>query len=179
VVVISQLASGCRAARRRCGGNLPVGSWLPGCPRAAGWPGLVRPSMGPEAPPGAGPVRYVARWFALFRPSPLKTGPSQCTDHPHSKRRFFKVFCTLSHHIHHFGPKWGRRVCREARLGWTDRAGSSRLSHGGVGAQRGPRDAGRHVELRQGLYGRHGVSRGLLCTTPTRAGVVEGLAPGG
>jgi hypothetical protein len=110
------LASGCRAARRRCGGNLPVGSWLPGCPRAAGWPGLVRPSMGPEAPPGAGPVRYVARWFALFRPSPLKTGPSQCTDHPQSKRRFFKVFCTLSHHIHHFAPKWGRRVCVEVKL---------------------------------------------------------------
>jgi hypothetical protein len=36
-----------------------------------------------------------------------------------------------------------------------------------------------HVESRQGLYGGVAVSRGLLCTTPARAGVVEGLAPGG
>jgi hypothetical protein len=36
-----------------------------------------------------------------------------------------------------------------------------------------------HVELRQGLYGGMAVSRGLLCTTPACARVVEGLARGG
>ena len=62
VGIIAQLAGGCRAARGRREGR-----------------GSYAPSM---APPRAGPVRYVARWFAWFRPSPLKTGPSEARTTP-------------------------------------------------------------------------------------------------
>ncbi len=158
VVVIPQLARCCRAVGGRREGL-----------------GLIRPEHGPQGCPRAS---CGAELRLFFLPSPLKTGPSKSSDQAHSKERFSKPFCTLSHHFYHTARRWGWRVCREARLGETDRAGSSTLSHGGVGAQWAPRDAGMHVESRQGLYGGMTVSRGLLCTAPARAGVIEGLAPG-
>jgi hypothetical protein len=67
------------------GGGGWAAAWPPGTPQAP-------PQQGPEAPPGTpgrgarppgGPVWHVTKSL-FFSLSPLKTGPSQRTDHPHS-----------------------------------------------------------------------------------------------
>jgi len=97
-------------------------------------------------------VRCVARWLAVFRPSPLKTGPSEARTTPIVNgdcSKFFVHFHTTFAILDPNGV--GGYVERQD---WARRTGQgARRSRTGVGAQREPRDAGRHVELRQGLYG--------------------------
>jgi hypothetical protein len=159
--VISQLASGCRAARGRRDGR-----------------GSYAPSMAPRHLPARAPVRCVARWLAVFRPSPLKTGPSEARTTPivnGDSSKFFVHFHTTFTILDPSGV--GGYVERQD---WARRTGpGARRSRTGGGCAAGTAGRWQARRVKAGALRRHGVSRGLGCTTPARAAVVEGLAPGG
>ena len=120
----------------------------------------------------------MARWLAVFRPSPLKTGPSEARTTPivnGDASKFFVHFHTTFTILDPSGV--GGYVERQD---WARRTGpGARRSRTGGGCAAGTAGRWQARRVKAGALRRHGVSRGLWCTTPARAGVVEGLAPGG